>query len=177
MFYAALELRAGIEARLREYLEHALDVPKKEKREWAIAKLGLSVDRAFQFDRVARVDIRERTNGKLLLRVFYTPVSKELRTLGGRLGDYLHVNVYRGPNDLWWGEFRTTVEIGCHLLEEAVAGDLLTQPLRNRKTGLTWLPMIVPDGVSVPDIATKGAEYILDFQYFASLADARGDAA
>lgn len=44
LFYAAFELRAGIEARLKEYLEHALDVPKKQKREWAIAEGPPAVD-------------------------------------------------------------------------------------------------------------------------------------
>lgn len=177
LFYAAFELRAGIEARLQEYLEHGLDVPKKQKQDWAIAKLGLSVDRAFRFDRVARVEIRERKSGKLLLRVFYTPVSKELRKLGEKLGDYLHATKFRESTDSWWGEFRTKIEVGCHLLEEAVEGNLLTPPLRNRKSGETWLPMTLPAGVTASDIGLKGNEYLLDFQYFTSLADARCDTA
>ena len=177
LFYAAFELRAGIEARLQEYLEHALDVPKRQKCEWAIAKLGLSVDRACQFEKVARVEIRDRESGTLLLRVVYTPVSKELRKLGARLGKFLHAIEFRDPRDEWWGILRTTLEVGCHLLEEAVEGELLGPPLMNRKTGETWMPMNVPEGVVVSEVFKKGSEHFLDVRYFASLADARDDGA
>ena len=177
LFYAALELRAGIEARLKEYLKHAQDVPSGRKRDWQIAKLSLSVAKAFRFQRVARVRILDAHSKKVRATVFYTPVSDPLKALGERLGDYLHALDYRPPTSDWWGSFRTTVEIGCKLLEESTFGQLLGPPLRNKATGLTHLPLVVPDGMSAADFGSKGEEVIIDIAYFESLADARGDAA
>jgi hypothetical protein len=48
LFYAAFELRCGIEARMQEYL-HAWDhVSKKKRNGWRIAELGRNIERAFR---------------------------------------------------------------------------------------------------------------------------------
>jgi hypothetical protein len=177
LFYAAFELRAGIEARLQEYLENADDVPSGRKRDWRIAILGISVDRAFAFSKVARVQIREAASRAVRVALFYTPVSKELQKLGMKLGDYLHAVPFRPPEDEWWGRLRTNVEVGCHLLEEATFGQLLGPPLQNKRTGLLHLPMELPPGKSAADITVKGESVVLEISYHESLADARGDAA
>lgn len=177
LFYAAFELRAGIESRLQEYLESHEHVPEGRKRDWQIAKLGQSVTDAFSTDAVARVQIRERRGNRIRYTFFYTPVPEELQRLGKRLGDYLHSIPYRPPGDPWWSSFRTSVEVGCHLLEEATEGTLLGPPLINKKTGNLHLPMEVPAGKVAADFAVVGDEVILDVRYFPTLADARGDAA
>jgi hypothetical protein len=47
LFYAAFELRCGIEARLQEYLEVQGHLSKKQKQGWRIADLGNKASRAF----------------------------------------------------------------------------------------------------------------------------------
>ena len=177
LFYAALESRGGIEARLQEYLECQQHVPDGRKRDWQIARLGASVSQAFGVDKVARVQIREQSNGVIRHTFFYTPVTGELQKLGKRLGDYLHAVPHRALEDEWWASFRMAVEIGCHLLEDATAGNLLGPPLLNKKTGHMHLPMELPSGLTASDIAVRGDSVVLDLRYFETLADARGDAA
>lgn len=48
LIYAALELRCGVEARLREYIETIGHIPKAQKKEWAVAKLGRSIETAYR---------------------------------------------------------------------------------------------------------------------------------
>ena len=47
LFYAAFELRCGIEARLQEYLHAQRDVSKKAKKGWRPAVLGQQLERRF----------------------------------------------------------------------------------------------------------------------------------
>jgi hypothetical protein len=175
LFYAAFELHAGIEARLREYLENQDHVPDGRKKDWQVARLGASVAKAFSSNSVARVQIRRP--GVDTITLLYTPVSSELQLIAKRLGDYLHAGEYRAPDDASWGTLRTTIEIGCHLLEDATAGTLLGPPLINTTTGHLHLPMELPPGREASDFATIGDKAELDIRYFDNLADARGDAA
>lgn len=175
LFYAAFELRAGIESRLQEYLESHEHVPKGRKRDWQIARLGRSIAEAFTSDSIARVEIRDRRGNRVRHTLYYTPVPNELQQLGKRLGDYLHSIPYRPPEDPWWSSFRTSVEVGCHLLQDAVEGTLLGPPLVNKRTGQMHLPMELPFGTTAADFAVIGDDVVLDVRYFHTLADARGD--
>ncbi len=47
LFYAALEVRSGIEARMQEYLEVWDHIAKKKKRGWRIVDLGRNVENSF----------------------------------------------------------------------------------------------------------------------------------
>jgi hypothetical protein len=177
LFYAAFELRAGIEVRLQEYLEHQSHVPSGRKRDWQNSKLGATASKAFQLERVARVRILAPGSVKPLWTVFYTPVTPELQVLGERLGVYLHAQRDQAVLDpSWWGTLRTTLEFGCALLSEATAGTLLGPPLINRATGQMYLPLELPDSEEPPIVPKVGASHVLDVAYFDSLADARGDA-
>lgn len=173
-FYAAFELRAGIEARLREYLENQDHVPEGRKKDWQIARLGASVAKAFNTTFVARVQIKR--DGREAITLLYTPVSSELQAVAKRLGDYLHAGEYRPPDDEWWGSFRTTIETGCHLLEDATSGTLLGPPLINKESGRLHLPMELPLGSQASNFAGVGDEAELDIRYFEDLGDARDDA-
>ena len=176
-FYAAFELRAGIEARLQEYLENQEHVPEGRKSDWQIARLGASVTKAFASNSVARVQITGGGVGADIITLYYTPVSPELQKLAQQLGDYLHASQYREPGDPWWSSLRTTVEVGCHLLEEATVGTLLGPPLINTKTGRLHLPLELLPGSKASDFGSVGDNGVLDIRYFDNLADARGDAA
>jgi hypothetical protein len=48
LFYAAFELRCGIEARMRQYLEVCDHISKKKKEGWKIADLGRGTEEAFR---------------------------------------------------------------------------------------------------------------------------------
>ena len=48
LFYAAFELRCGIEARLQQYLEAQREKTRKIKQGWRIAKLARHVERRFK---------------------------------------------------------------------------------------------------------------------------------
>jgi hypothetical protein len=128
-------------------------------------------------DRVARVQIRERKGDGVRATLFYTPVSSELQQLGKRLGDYLHAGPYRPPEHAWWSSFRASIDVGCHLLEDATEGTLLGPPLVNKKTGRMHLSMELPPGKTAADFASPGDDVLLDIRYFDTLAGARGDAA
>src|ERR1700761_2042601 len=48
LLYAALEIRLGVEARMREYLQQIEHIPQREKKHWEIAKLRRSLNNAYK---------------------------------------------------------------------------------------------------------------------------------
>ncbi|WP_040507426.1 hypothetical protein [Leptospira wolffii] len=135
MFYAAFELRCGIEARLREHISNMANVAKHIKKGWQIAILGKEIERVFSnIDKVS-ILIIELDDGYEPLRLLYTPVSRRLQEIGKRLGDYLHVQkIEHSIKDPWWKEMKDLlIEGGEHLLI-ANAGTLLCPPLFNPVT-------------------------------------------
>ncbi len=177
LFYAALELRAGVEARLQEYLEPHSHVSDTKKFEWRIGRLVQTNSNVFQSDgQITRVRIRDQESGELVLTAHHTPVSVRLKAIAERLGDFLHAQEFRQPDDPWWHETRCIVSEGVALLTEACAGELLGPPLTDKSTGRTSMPMI-PTWHSKWDAATvsalKGRSMQLEIRTFATLADAR----
>jgi hypothetical protein len=81
LLYAALELRCGVEARMKEYLDPLDHIPKSQKKEWAIPKLGLSIENAFRTgDKIMLFTVRSRKqNAEYTL--MYTPVSSRLHCM------------------------------------------------------------------------------------------------
>lgn len=143
-FYAALELRFGIESRLREYLQYQKHVAEKKKRGWQIAILGRDVEQAFAgCTQEARVEIW--SGGFPMIRCKYTPVVPELRGIGEKLGNFLHAPK---TDDLLeasqWDEFESMLERGLKLLRYACSGTLLGVPLRERGARRANLNMAVP---------------------------------
>ncbi len=178
LFYAAFELRSGVEARLQEHLEPHSHVPDRRKKDWRVPRLGKTAEKAFKLgSKVARVQFLDEGTRNVLSTHFYTPVTPELRKLAQKLGDYLHAAKLHPPGDAWWANFRTNLEIAAKLLEEATFGVLLGPPLLNKKTGRLHLPMELPHGAPKPPALEVGASTLMDIRYFDSLADARGDAA
>ena len=90
LFYAAFELRCGIEQRMREYLEAWDHVSEKKKRGWKIPDLGRSLDQTFKLgDKVAKFTVSARDRSKVYGVFYYTPVSEKLKAMAGQLGNYL----------------------------------------------------------------------------------------
>lgn len=100
LFYAAFELRCGIEARLHQYLEAQRGNKKRIRQGWRIAKLAKDLDRYFRTgDKVIRIAMRER-NGPPFYVLMYTPVTSRLQNLGERIGNLMHIPIrYRPPED------------------------------------------------------------------------------
>jgi hypothetical protein len=86
IFYAAFELRCGVESRIQNYLDAIEDISKKKKKGWKIAAAGRELDKAF----TDGLKIIEFTvilkNSNKRIPFIHTPVKPELRTVVGRLG-------------------------------------------------------------------------------------------
>jgi len=131
LFYAAFELRCGIEQRMREYLEAWDHVSEKKKQGWKVPKLGRTIDQTFKLgDKVAKFTITSKNNEEIFGVFYYTPVSKELKSMAGRIGNYLHaLREYKPSTDEWWHEIRSFLKSVFAELKRACAGTLLGAPL------------------------------------------------
>jgi hypothetical protein len=135
LFYAALNLRCGIEARMREYLDVWPHISKSEKNNWKLEKLGKSCKRYFlENDTIQEITMLLEDGYQTSLR--YHPITNELIRLGMYLGTLLHdQKKYRGKQDGWWLEQRLLLQnAGAHL-DFACRGDLLGPALMRREEG------------------------------------------
>jgi len=146
LFYAAFELRCGIEARMQEVLEAQADVSRKKKHGWKIAKLGKEIERVFRIgDKIVEITI-DRLDGTRPVVLYYTPVSSTLRKMAEQLGDLLHaMKAYKDDSDEWWNGTRNYLEAVYVELRNATFGALLGPPLLNRKTGRIIMNVQVRD--------------------------------
>lgn len=93
LFYAALELRCGIESRLQQYLDAQRGNKKRMKQGWQIAKLAKNLERYFKAgDKVIWIVMRER-KGPPFYVLMYTPVTRDLQNLGERIGGFMHAPI------------------------------------------------------------------------------------
>jgi hypothetical protein len=125
-FYAAYELRCGIEARLRQYLNAQKDIPKKLKEGWRIASLARGAEKHFQSrDHILRFQLTNKDTRHVCV-LLYTPVNSRLQKMGEQLGNYLH-NQYnektRAPE--WWNKLQTLIADTTVELYRANIGTLL----------------------------------------------------
>lgn len=169
LIYAALELRCGVEARLREYIETIDHIPKAQKKEWAVAKLGRSIETAYRTgDKIMIFTIIFPEDGAQL-QLMYTPVSKRLRDIANRLGDYLHApspSVIENP--AWCQQLRDLLAEAYPLLGLACSGELIGLPLIHRPTNRLNAQVLLsgddPRSVLLPRI-TQGAQHTLRVEY------------
>lgn len=135
LIYAALELRCGVEARLREYIEAIDHIPNEQKKDWAVVKLGRSIESAYRTgDKIMIFTITFPEDG-VQLRMTYTPVSKRLQNIAKRVGDYLHAikpEYIEDPG--WWQQLRGLLNEAYPLLKLANSGELIGLPLIHRQT-------------------------------------------
>ncbi len=144
IFYAALELRMGIEAKLFQTIESAIKLerlPEKKIKEYSATKL-LKKLASINPDAEESVAISFGLAGSnSRTRMEYTPVTPELAKKHGMLGGYLHYNFFR-RNPYWFynvkteksGEsvtlnrLREILEEVALELEKATSGSLLSPP-------------------------------------------------
>ena len=142
-FYAALELRFGIEARLNEYLAPALRSIGKERQsisEYVATKL---LKRLTSIDpdagRSNTLRITSEQSGRSMVMQF-TPVSQRLAAIHGHLGELLHFKFFTN-NEHWLmrdplggrphrsiADFLPLIKEGIAELQQATSGSLLANP-------------------------------------------------
>ena len=169
LIYAALELRCGVEARLREYIETIEHIPKAQKKEWAVAKLGRSIQSAYRTgDKIMIFTIHFPEDGAEL-HLLYTPVTKRLQDIAKRLGDFLHV-----PRDghmteaRWWKALRALLDEAFPLLMLANSGELVGLPLLHRPTGRVTARIVIEGDDARSALASRlinGAKHVISLQY------------
>lgn len=140
-FYAALELRFGIEARLQEYIAAALRSMGENQpisSEYVATKLlrrlhTLNPDA----DKGYSLRLTEVEAGRLAYEGQYTPVTPRLAAIHGMLGELLHYKFF--PNNKYWylrvppadasqktlTYFVALVKEGIHELGKAASGTIL----------------------------------------------------
>ena len=129
LFYAALELRCGIESRLHEYHDGAAEKVTIKKKRWKIGHLGAEAKKQFGDYTKPVIVTFIHPETKKEIEVSYTPVTRTLQKIGQRLGDYIHPFKNRGIlNEKYWTELQLLIETGIKELVAATSGTLLGQP-------------------------------------------------
>jgi hypothetical protein len=169
MFYAAFELRCGIEGRMEEYLDVWDHIAKKKKRGWRIAELGRNVEKSFQTNNaVVRWAVSDRTTGEMIVCLYHTPVTSALQKRGEKLSNYLHsVKKYREPGDKWWETFRTELTETARQLRVANMGTLLGPPLMRKSSGQVEMNMEIPPSLDKDALVKRllGQDLIVNISY------------
>lgn len=143
LFYAAFELRMGIEARLWEYLKPALKELGKEPSEigeYVATKLLrklINLNPDAEIHTTFRI-ADEQDGARTVME--YTPVTHELASLHGRLGEILHFKFFT-RNQHWFirralrpkghrslVDYRELVAHGLAELQKSTTGSLLSNP-------------------------------------------------
>ena len=104
LFYAAFEIRCGVEARCKEYLQAQEGVPEKKKKGWKVAELHKDVEEVFRVgDQELIMQVCNAKTGRCEIELRYTPVKQWLKSCVGKLGGYLHAaKRYHPPGDAYW---------------------------------------------------------------------------
>ncbi|NOZ11253.1 MAG: hypothetical protein GXP09_09480 [Gammaproteobacteria bacterium] len=146
LFYAAFELRCGIEARMNEYLEVWEHISKKKKKGWRIAEMGRNVEKAFKTgNKIVRWAVHDKSTNELIVCLYYTPVTSALKKSGEKLGNYLHsMKRYKVHTDQFWLRFRNDLESAYEKLAIANTGTLLGPPLMKSGTGQVDMKVELP---------------------------------
>lgn len=129
LIYAVLELRCGVEARLKELLEPHGHIPKKFKRDYQIKNLSTTVDSYLGSSDVGTLIKFVHVGAAYEWR--YVPVSSHLRKLAARAGNYLHA-LEKAPSVADIETLKREVDEGVRALEECLKGNLLGPPLINQ---------------------------------------------
>lgn len=124
-FYAALELRCGVEARLKEHAAVAVGVSKTQLAQYQIRKLSKTVHEAFGLGDTILFIFLELVDGRAA-QFTYAPVTTQLQNIASRLGEYLHAMPHEKVTSAgFWEEFRAQLTEGCGLLELACTSEVL----------------------------------------------------
>lgn len=144
IFYAAFELRSGIESRMYRYLEARENITKLKRKGWRIAKMASQIENTFNTK--GKICVISFENKKVSIsELKYIPISPQLKKMAQKLGDYLHAqDKYRPNDDAWWSKTRSYMETVYKELSFTATGTLMGAPLRNPKTNEIHLEIELP---------------------------------
>jgi hypothetical protein len=132
LFYAAFELRCGIEARLQDYLDAQRQTSKWKKQGWKIVAAAKELERTFRVGvKIVEAGVLDES-GQMRFALYYTPVGRQLRDSGAKLGNVLHA--LRKPHDdedEWWTDTRRWLQQIAGDLAVANQGTLLGPVVRS----------------------------------------------
>ncbi|MGB2517621.1 hypothetical protein [Shewanella algae] len=137
LFYAAFEVRCGVEVRMKEYLDAQQHISDKKKRGWKIAELARNIEDAFRLgEKKAIIQIVDATTQVPILFVSYTPVRNKAYKVAQKLGNIMHcAKQYYSDDNPHWDYVRGLVDDGIAELEFSTSGNLLGPPIKHPKTG------------------------------------------
>lgn len=126
LIYAALELRCGVEARLREHAAATTGISKSQATQWEIKKLAKTVDAAFGLGDSFLIICLRLDDGRET-QFFYAPVCTRLQEIAKRCGDYLHAMRHERLSEPgFWEDLKALLGEGCSLLELACSSEVLS---------------------------------------------------
>lgn len=129
--YSALELRCGVEARLKEYATAAAGVSKTQLGQYEIRKLSKTVRNAFGLNDSFLLVFLQLIDGRQA-QFTYSPVTRELQDIATKLGRYLHaVSHDEASSDTFWLTLRKMLTEGCALLKLACHSEILRPTLEH----------------------------------------------
>ncbi len=139
LFYAAYELRCGVECRLIEYSSGEAGTFKGSD-EWKINRLAKGLKKAALVqDKIASIRLIPKSASIPERTFYYTPVTKQLQREAHGLGNLLHA---RKPPSLYSDGglelLRDRLEKIYSMLSTATAGTLLAPPVWNREKRLIF---------------------------------------
>ena len=149
LFYAALELRFGIESRLNDYIQSSR---KQQKNSHKKIKSYTAKDLSKQ---LLKLDPYTSDNAQLIISILgsnstileYTPVSDELVSCYGKLSDMLHFRFFKSHKN-WYYQKRLKGKIGnWSLLDYRDLLVLISEELAKANSGLLLSPPIFQSGV------------------------------
>jgi hypothetical protein len=125
LIYSALELRCGVEARLKEHGAVAVGVTKSQLDRYEIPKLAKTIETAFGLGDKLLLVFLELADGRGA-RFTYAPVGSQLQDIAKKLGEYLHaVEQEKATSPDFWTKLREMLGEGCVLLELACTSEVL----------------------------------------------------
>lgn len=163
LVYAALELRLGIECRLKQYLEPYDHIPKKYKETYRLNNLNRTILNHLKVnDKIVQVTIHHEKLKKPVV-FYYTPVRPKLVEIGGKLGDFLHYPVDNIE------KLKELLAEGLKELSLSNKGTLLGPPLAKTKNGkpkMMNMVSLVKHNEKIPKVLLeKGTKLIVDIKY------------
>ncbi len=171
LIYAALELRLGVEVRLKKYNDALEEFSIKKKKGWKISILDRNLEKAFrtgkQITELMFIDIKTDKPQHIL---YHTPLSKTLINNSERIGNLLHAQkIFLTQNEEWYDETKLFLDLTYSELHKANRGTLLAPPMRNPKTGESKFFIEAFEGYEPIDVFKKigfeGAEVKINISY------------
>jgi len=157
VFQAALSLRFGIEARLCEYIDAELRTLKRETEDYkeyvAVRLLSKLQDLNARAAESISVKLTNNSSGHVT-SLTYTPVTRELAQMHGKLGELLHFKFFRN-NPNWFYKVPVEPAKGKSLAEVRTFLEEVKNELRKATTGLllshpSFTPVVAEIADSMP---------------------------